>query len=75
MHFLNTHQTIKSIIEPIRMVNVREKRLRPNEFRLSTWDGEDATELHGIGKYGSDSYELFYKTSVANVGDLESTIH
>ena len=35
-------------------------------------DGEDATELHGIGKYGSDSYELFYKNRVpANVGDHE----
>jgi hypothetical protein len=26
-----------------------------------TWDGEDATELYGIGKYGSDSYEIFFK--------------
>ena len=41
-----------------------EKRLRPNEFRLFHLDGEDATELHGIGKYGSDSYELFYKNQV-----------
>jgi hypothetical protein len=26
-----------------------------------TWDGNDATMLYGIGKYGSDSYEIFYK--------------
>jgi hypothetical protein len=25
------------------------------------WDGEDATKLYGIGKYGSDSYEIFFK--------------
>ena len=37
-----------------------------------TWDKEDATELYGIGKYGSDSYELFYKKRIpANVGDHE----
>jgi len=26
-----------------------------------TWNGEDATMLYGIGKYGSDSYEIFFK--------------
>lgn len=26
-----------------------------------TWDGDDATMLYGIGKYGSDSYEIFFK--------------
>jgi hypothetical protein len=26
-----------------------------------TWDGNDATMLYGIGKYGSDSYEIFFK--------------
>jgi hypothetical protein len=26
-----------------------------------TWDGVDATALYGIGKYGSDSYEIFFK--------------
>ena len=25
-----------------------------------TWDEEDATRLYGIGKYGSDSYEIFF---------------
>jgi hypothetical protein len=28
-----------------------------------TWDGNDATKLYGIGKYGSDSYEIFYKNN------------
>lgn len=26
-----------------------------------TWDKVDAKMLYGIGKYGSDSYEIFYK--------------
>jgi hypothetical protein len=29
------------------------------------WDGEDATKLYGIGKYGSDSYEIFFNQNYA----------
>ena len=29
-----------------------------------TWDGNDATMLYGIGKYGSDSYKIFYKSII-----------
>ena len=43
------------------MVNVREKRLRKMSEDFLNWDGEDATQLYGIGKYGSDSYEIFFK--------------
>ena len=36
------------------------------------WDGEDAAELYGIGKYGSDSYRLFFKNALPeDVGDHE----
>jgi len=31
------------------------------------WDGEDASKLYGIGKYGSDSYEIFFKQNYAVV--------
>ena len=31
-----------------------------------TWDGEEASDLHGIGKYGSDSYKIFYKNEIPN---------
>ena len=73
VHYLNTlPETIKSIIQPLGMVNVRENRLRRMSQDYLTWDGEDATQLYGIGKYGSDSYELFYKKRVPdNVGDHE----
>jgi hypothetical protein len=30
-----------------------------------SWNGEDATKLYGIGKYGSDSYEIFFKKNYA----------
>lgn len=51
----------KSIIEPLGMVNVRYTRLIKMSQDYLTWDGNDAEELFGIGKYGSDSYEIFFK--------------
>jgi len=73
VHYVNTlPDTIKTIIQPLGMVNVREKRLRQMSLDYLEWDGEDATDLYGIGKYGSDSYRLFYKNEVPdNVGDHE----
>jgi len=63
---------IKMLIEPLGMVNVRENRLRRMSKDYLTWDGNDATMLYGIGKYGSDSYRLFYKNEIPeDVGDHE----
>ena len=63
---------IKTIIKPLGMVNVRETRLRKMSEDYLTWDGNDATMLYGIGKYGSDSYRLFYKNEIPeNVQDHE----
>jgi len=54
---------VKSIIQPLGMVNVRYTRLLKMSQDYLTWDGIDATMLYGIGKYGSDSYEIFYKNN------------
>ncbi len=54
-------KTIRDVIWPLGMVNVREKRLTQMTRDYLTWDGTDATMLYGIGKYGSDSYEIFFK--------------
>jgi methyl-CpG-binding domain protein 4 len=54
---------VKSIIQPLGMVNVRYNRLIKMSQDYLTWDGNDATILYGIGKYGSDSYEIFYKNN------------
>ena len=51
---------VKSIIQPLGMVNVRYKRLVGMSRDYLTWNGSDATMLYGIGKYGSDSYEIFF---------------
>ena len=54
---------VKSIIKPLGMVNVRYNRLIKMSKDFLTWDGDDATMLYGIGKYGSDSYEIFFKNN------------
>ena len=64
--------TIADMIKTLRMHNVRAQRIwRMTEDYLK-WDGEDATRLFGIGKYGSDSYEIFYKNNIPeNIQDKE----
>ena len=58
-----TEQEIKDVIWSLGMVNVRYKRLVEMSYDLSRWDLNDATQLYGIGKYGSDSYEIFFKNN------------
>ena len=52
---------VKDVIWSLGMVNVRATRLKRMTADFLTWDGEDAKMLYGIGKYGSDSYEIFFK--------------
>ena len=67
-----TRREIEEVIEPLGMKHVRAERLYRMSEQFKDWDGEDATQLYGIGKYGSDSYELFYKKRVPNnIGDHE----
>ena len=67
-----TKNQIEEVIAPLGMRKVRAERLYRMSEQFGDWDGEDATELYGIGKYGSDSYELFYKKRIPNnVGDHE----
>jgi methyl-CpG-binding domain protein 4 len=54
---------VKSIIKPLGMMNVRYTRLLKMSQDYLTWDGDDARMLYGIGKYGSDSYEIFFKNN------------
>ena len=56
-----TEQAVKDVIWSLGMVNRRYDRLVRMTNDFLQWDLADATELHGIGKYGSDSYEIFFK--------------
>jgi methyl-CpG-binding domain protein 4 len=54
-------QSVKDVIWPLGMVNVRYTRLKGMTRDFLTWDGQNADALYGIGKYGSDSYEIFFR--------------
>jgi len=56
-----SEQQVKDVIWSLGMVNVRYKRLVEMTYGFVNWDLDDATRLYGIGKYGSDSYEIFFK--------------
>ena len=68
----DTKEDVEEMIAPLGMRKVRSERIYRMSEQFESWDGEDATELYGIGKYGSDSYRLFYKNEIPeNVGDHE----
>ena len=56
---------VRDVIWSLGMVNRRYDRLTQMTLDFMEWDGIDATKLYGIGKYGSDSYEIFFKQNYA----------
>jgi methyl-CpG-binding domain protein 4 len=58
-----TEQAVKDVIWSLGMSNVRYNRLVRMTQDFHLWDLDDATKLYGIGKYGSDSYEIFFKNN------------
>ena len=68
----DTREDVEKMIAPLGRRRVRSERIYCMSEQFESWDGKDATELYGIGKYGSDSYRLFYKNEIPeNVGDHE----
>lgn len=66
------HKTQEKMLKPLGMWSVRAKRLRQMSKEYLTWDGVEASDLYGIGKYGSDSYKIFYKNEIpSDVQDKE----
>ena len=57
---------LEEMLQPLGMQNVRAKRIYKMSIQIEHWDGNDATQLYGIGKYGSDSYRIFYKNDIPN---------
>ena len=63
--FIRGHSsTQKKMLKPLGMVNKRLDRLKKMSIDFLTWNYKDANDLHGIGKYGSDSYRIFYKNEI-----------
>jgi methyl-CpG-binding domain protein 4 len=55
---------LEELLEPLGMQRVRAKRIYKMSIQIENWDGVDATDLYGIGKYGSDSYNIFYLNNI-----------
>ena len=65
-------EEIADILKELGMKYVRSHRIWKISQDYLKWDGDDATKLFGIGKYGSDSYRIFYKNEIPdNVQDKE----
>ena len=65
-------KTQQEMLKPLGMWEVRSKRIRKMTEQYLEWDGKDASDLHGIGKYGSDSYQIFFMNHIPpNVEDKE----
>lgn len=52
---------IENEIHELGMFRTRALRLLRMSIDFLKWDGVDAKQLYGIGQYGSDSYEIFFK--------------
>ena len=62
-------EDVIEVIKECGFYNRRERTLRRMTEDFMSWDGNDA---NGIGKYGSDSYRLFFKNELPeDVGDHE----
>src|SRR5210317_1549246 len=59
-----TRNEIETMLKPLGMQRVRAERIYRMSEQFKDWDGEDATDLCGIGKYASDSYRIFYKNDI-----------
>ena len=59
-------KTQQRMLKPLGMHEIRSKRLRRMSEDFLTWNRKDASDLYGIGKYGSDSYRIFYKNEIPN---------
>ena len=73
IHLLQSNkQEVAEMLKDLGMKNVRANRIWRMTCDFIEWDGKDATELFGIGKYGSDSYRIFFKNEIPdNVQDKE----
>jgi len=65
-------EKVIEVIRGLRFYNRRENTIRRMSEDFLTWNGEDANDLYGIGKYGSDSYRIFFQNDIpSDVGDHE----
>lgn len=55
---------VEELVRPLGMASVRARRLIKMSQDYLEWDMKDPRSLYGIGKYGSDSYEIFFRNNL-----------
>ena len=59
-YLCSTPDEVISVIRPLGFYNRRENAIRKMSRDFLSWDFKDATKLYGIGRYGSESYRIFW---------------
>lgn len=59
-YLTSTPDEVISVIRPLGFYNRRENSIRRMSEDYLRWDQKDATKLYGIGRYGSESYRIFW---------------
>ena len=59
------------MIKPLGLYRRRAKAIYRMSIDFLSWDGKDATQLHGIGQYGSESYRIFFLGETLEPQDKE----
>jgi methyl-CpG-binding domain protein 4 len=62
---------IEEMIQPLGLHRRRAKAIYRMSIDFLSWDGKDATQLHGIGQYGSESYRIFFLGETLEPKDKE----
>jgi len=57
----HSDEEIENLIQPLGFKKVRTKRLKRFSEEFISRDWKEPIELHGIGKYAQDSWEIFQK--------------
>jgi methyl-CpG-binding domain protein 4 len=57
----HSDEEIENLIQPLGFKKVRTKRLKRFSEEFISIDWKEPIELHGIGKYAQDSWEIFQK--------------
>jgi len=66
---------IEAVLKPLGMWKKRADTIRRMSFDFMTWDGEHAKQLYGIGRYGDESYRIFFKNERFEPDDKELRAH
>lgn len=64
-------EEVEELLKPLGMWRRRADTIRRMTFDFMTWDGEEAKKLHGIGRYGDESYRIFFKNERFEPDDKE----